>query len=96
MIKIHFTSNSLAVQGHAVTEGAPPGCNIICAAVSALTVTLLDGLEEVAKMPFSCVCEPGNVCVNWQEANDTGKALIDTWYRGIRLIQEEYGQIEFK
>lgn len=95
MIEAALTLNSLAVTGHAVT-GAPPGQNIVCAAVSALTHTLLLGLTDIAGMKIKAREDPGNVCVEWQEINDTGKAIIDTWYLGMLAIQDAYGHIEFK
>jgi len=39
--------------------------------------------------------EQGNICIEWQTLNDTGKALIDTWFLGIRRIAEEYKGINF-
>ena len=95
MIEAVLTDNGLTMTGHAHTE-APPGQNIVCAAVSALTHTLLLGLTDIAGMRIRAREEPGNVCVEWQEINDTGKAIIDTWYLGMLAIQEAYGHIEFK
>ena len=95
MIEAALTQNSLTMTGHANT-GAKPGRNIVCAAVSALTHTLLLGLTDIAKMKPKIREEPGNVCVEWQEINDTGKTIIDTWYLGMLAIRDAYGQIEFK
>ena len=39
--------------------------------------------------------EPGNVCIEWQTVNDTGKALIDTWFLGLCGIVAEYQVVEF-
>ena len=39
--------------------------------------------------------EPGNICIEWQEMNDTGRALADTWLLGMRGIAAEYPVIEF-
>ena len=38
----------------------------------------------------------GNICIEWQTINDTGKALIDTWFLGILGIAEEYPVIELE
>ena len=37
------------------------------------------------------VCEQsGYIRISWEEANDIGKALIDTWYIGIMRIRDSY------
>lgn len=93
MITILVAKNRIHVSGHANT--APMGADIVCAAVSALTLTLIRGLEEIAHMDLYESVEPGNICIEWQTVNDTGKALIDTWFLGICGIAAEYPVIEF-
>ena len=41
-------------------------------------------------MRIETVEEVGNVSIHWMQANETGKALIDTWYIGINRIQDSY------
>lgn len=94
MITILVTPDRIHVSGHANT--APYGTDIVCSAVSALTLTLIRGLKEIACMRLSESVEPGNVCIEWQTINDTGKALIDTWFLGILGIAEEQPVIELK
>lgn len=93
MITILVTPNKIHMSGHANT--APRGSDIVCSAVSALTLTLIRGLAEIACMGLSESVEPGNICIEWQTINDTGKALIDTWFLGICGIAAEYPVIEF-
>lgn len=93
MITVLLTPNKIHVSGHANT--APYGSDIVCAAVSALTLTLIRGLKEIALMePYESV-EQGNICIGWQTINDTGKALVDTWFLGICGIAAEYPVIKF-
>lgn len=94
MINIHITKNSISVQGHAET-GAPPGMNIVCAAVSALTQTMVIGLIDVAECEIGSIEESGNVQVTWTKLNKAGKTIIDTWLLGVAAIQREYGHIAF-
>ena len=94
MITVLLTPNKLHVSGHANT--APHGSDIVCAAVSAITLTRIRGLKNIAYMNLYESVEPGNICIEWQTINDTGKALIDTWFLGILGIAEEYPVIELE
>lgn len=93
MITVLVANDRIHVSGHANT--APYGSDIVCAAVSAITLTLIRGLENIAYMSLYESVEPGNICIEWQTINDTGKALIDTWFLGICGIAAEYPVIEF-
>lgn len=91
MIKVHLDLHNITVEGHAPrAENEGPGENIVCAAVSALTLTLIEGLESIASMPIETIEEPGNVQIRWATDNGIGKALIDTWYIGIKRIRDSY------
>lgn len=93
MLTILITPNKLHVSGHANT--APQGADIVCSAVSALTLTLIRGLKEIAQIALFESVAAGNICIEWQSINDTGKALVDTWFLGICGIAAEYPVIEF-
>lgn len=93
MITVLITPNKIHLSGHANT--APHGSDIVCSAVSALTLTLMRGLKEIAQTELYESVESGNICIKWQEINDTGKALVDTWFLGICGIAEEFPVIEF-
>lgn len=93
MITVLVTPDRVHISGHA--NMAPRGTDIVCSAVSALTLTLIEGLKNIAQMGLCESVEPGNICIKWQTINDTGKALIDTWFLGICGIAAEYPVIEF-
>lgn len=93
MIKVLITPHKIQVTGHANT--APYGSDIVCAAVSVLTQTLVEGLKNIACVSLHERVAPGNVCIEWQEITNTGKALIDTWYLGMTSIADE-SVIQFK
>ena len=96
MIEVHIDGSKhfITVQGHAARpEGVQPGQNIVCAAVSALTLTLIEGLECIANERISARVDAGDVLIEWDELSDLGSALIDTWFIGILKIQEAYGEI---
>lgn len=88
MISILISQNAVHVSGHA--NMAPRGSDIVCSAVSALTLTLIEGLKSIACMQLYESVEIGNICIEWQTVNDTGKALIDTWFLGICDIAAQY------
>lgn len=91
MIKVHLDLHNITVQGHAPRpEGTKPGENIVCAAVSALTLTLIEGLQAIAGMMIETTEASGDVRISWTDLNDVGKALIDTWFLGISRIQDSY------
>lgn len=71
---------------------AHAGQDIVCAAVSALTLTLINGLRAVAGMDISVDSHDGFASIGWEQANEVGKALIDTWYLGICDISREYSR----
>ena len=48
MITVLVAPDMIHVSGHANT--APQGADIVCSAVSALTLTLIRGLKEIAHM----------------------------------------------
>lgn len=93
MITVLVAPDQIHVSGHANT--GPRGSDIVCAAVSALTLTLIRGLKEIAYMSLYESVEEGNICIKWQAMTDTGKALIDTWFLGLCGIAAEYPVIEF-
>ena len=96
MIEVHIDGSKhfITVQGHAARpEGVQPGQNIVCAAVSALTLTLIEGLECIANERISARVDAGDVLIEWDELSDVGSALISTWFIGILKIQEAYGEI---
>lgn len=94
MIYIHIDNASISVTGHAERPvGVPPGNNIICAAVTSITLTLIEGLREVAGLDIEAITESGDVQIRWNQLNDIGRALIDTWRLGIDGIQGSYGNI---
>lgn len=97
MIEVHLdgAKHIITVQGHAARpEGVQPGQNIVCAAVSAITLTLIEGLESIANERISTKVDKGDVLIEWGELSDIGSALISTWFLGILRIQEAYGEIK--
>lgn len=94
MINVHVDENSITVTGHAERPaGVPPGNNIICAGVSALTLTLIDGLREVAGIEIQESVSPGSTVISWPGLNEIGRALVRTYVLGLEGIRDSYGEI---
>lgn len=94
MINVRLDTNRLEVTGHAKRpDGVPSGSNIICAAVSALTLTLVEGLTGIAEETVKVQQNDGYMAIEWETLGIVGQALVDTWFLGILKIQEAYGEI---
>lgn len=93
MITVLVTLDRIHVTGHAAT--APLGADIVCSAVSALTLTLIKGMKEIAHMRLYESVERGDIRIGWQVMNGTGRALVDTWFLGVCGIAAEYPVIRF-
>lgn len=72
------------------------GPDVACAGVSALSLTLVEGLQEIAGIRLSEEHTSGYMVVCWQHMNEIGRALIDTWFLGISAIANEYNCIRFE
>ena len=93
MIQVRVREHKLTVSGHA--GYAPKGQDIVCAAVSSLTLTLILGLTQVAGVELKSMEESGYISIEWQHMNEIGKALIGTWFLGISSVAESYNCIQF-
>jgi uncharacterized protein YsxB (DUF464 family) len=94
-------ANEIIVSGHA--GFADHGEDIVCAAVSVLTISILNGLTEIlGRKDLGEVVEEGYVRFTIPEINDEPMkmktdALISTYLLGIRGIKEAYGDyIQFE
>lgn len=92
MIEVYTGTYEIKVTGHAPRpENVAPGNNIVCAAVSALTLTLVEGLEHVARVKITReIVAEGHVHIVWTDSNRISKALVDTWLIGIERIRDSY------
>lgn len=94
-------ASEIIVSGHA--GFADHGEDIVCAAVSVLTISILNGLTEIlGRKDLDEVVEEGYVRFTIPEITDEPismktDALISTYLLGIRGIKEAYGDyIQFE
>ncbi len=90
MIRVIVRSDYVEVSGHA--NYAELGKDIICAAVSALTFTLLYSLESLSEDLVSATMNEGHMKIEIKNVSEQGKLLIDSFFIGITAIAKEYGE----
>lgn len=79
MINISLTTKRVGVFGHAERpDEVPLGANIICAAVSALTLTLIEDLTCIAGEATKAQQCDGHIVIEWKMLSTVGQALVDT------------------
>lgn len=89
MIEIHMTGNRIRIRGH--SGYAPPGQDIVCAAVSALTDTLAASLEELTADVDQIDLRSGEAVITLNNGiSEKGRALVDAFFIGISGIAEAH------
>ncbi|GEK91567.1 ribosomal-processing cysteine protease Prp [Alkalibacterium kapii] len=101
MIAIQFRSKgstirSVKITGHA--DAGPYGYDIVCAAVSALSIGTVNSLSEIAEIPLEVISAedsggylefkiPSGIT---QKQLDTSQILLQSLQLSLNSIQEEY------
>ena len=88
MIKVEVRKNALSVTGHA--DYAEKGKDIVCAAVTALSQTLIKSIEDLTDDKIKYEIEQGSMIVEYEDLSEQGKLLIDSFFIGICQISEEF------
>lgn len=90
MIEVIVTADYINVQGHA--DYAESGKDIVCAAVSTLTYTLINSINALTGDVIEVGDNPGNMFVKLKSLSDKGRLLIDSFFIGVCEIANEYPQ----
>lgn len=88
-----FTGNirEIEVSGHA--NQGKYGQDIVCSAISVLTISTLNGLTDVAKAKVDYKVEEGYTKIVMLEALDEkSDAILKTYELGIEALLEDYGK----
>ena len=91
LIVITAAAGQITVAGHAGC--APPGQDIVCAAVSALSETLAASLEALAPDRVSVAASDGYLQINYLEPGNRSEAarlLTGSFLLGVRAIAGSY------
>lgn len=89
MIEVCVSAIGVTVDGHAGYE--EEGKDIICAAVSALTLNLIKSLESLTSDTIKYQIRKGHINIVFKNLSEKGKLLIDSFFIGISGIIEAYG-----
>lgn len=88
MIEIEVRKNRIRVTGHA--GHAPPGQDIVCAAVSVLVQTLIRSVETLAGDKIEYEVSPGRADIKFGDPSEKSKALVDSFFAGICMVADRY------
>lgn len=97
MIKAVFNRNrsgtisNFSITGHA--DSGPYGQDIVCAAVSGLSITMINGLEQVTDGHLDVVMDEQNgglIEVNQLSDQHDTQLLLETFFNGIRDMAKSY------
>ena len=79
------------ITGHADGAREDNEDDLICAAVSAITLTIAAGLQDILQMDGTFDSRSGFMNVDLQShANEKSQILIETMVHGLEAIQEQY------
>lgn len=93
MIEVKMDAHGIRMNGHAGYHAN--GQDIVCSAVSALTCSLINSLQELTEDWIRAVTDSGRTIIEWRELSEEGKLLVDSWFLGITAIDREYNCISF-
>ena len=89
MITIEIGLDKLEVRGHA--GYAKKGNDIVCAAISALSLGLVHSLEALTGDKVSHEISNGYLEIKYENLSECGKLLIDSFFITASDIQCAYG-----
>ena len=88
MIEVRIRPERIKISGHA--GYAEPGKDIVCAAVTALTQTLIQSIENLTDDKIEYRISPGKAEIEYRNLSEKSKTLVDSFFVGICLITEEF------
>ena len=88
MIEVHVKKTQILVRGHA--GYAPPGQDIVCAAVSVLAQTLGQALGNLANEQIQYSIKPGAIDIRRKRPTKKGDLLVDAFFIGICGTADTY------
>lgn len=88
MIEVSVRLDGITVSGHA--GYAEPGKDIVCAAITVLTETLIDSIESFTKDKIQYDISDGSVRIYYGNLSEAGKLLVDSFFAGVCNVVRDY------
>jgi len=89
MITIQHRPGLITVSGH--SGYAPPGQDIVCAAISTLTQTLAASVDELTNDRIQSDIRQGYAVIRYKEdLSEQGKLLIRSFFIGVSGVASAY------
>ena len=88
MIEVSTRLDGITISGHA--NYAPEGSDIVCAAVTVLTQTLIQTLEDLSADKIEYEMSPGWVDIKYRNLSEEGCLLVDSFFIGICMVSYEF------
>ena len=88
MIEIRRHDNGFSISGHA--GYAPPGQDIVCAAVSALFQTFIASLEELTGDDVKVEIGANRNVLKYKDLSEQGQLLEKSFFCGCEMIAANY------
>lgn len=88
MIKVQYSNDRITVTGH--SGYAPPGQDIVCAAVSTLLQTMVFTIEQKEPGAIRYRLLPGDSEVQITHPSELTKTLADAFFVGVTAVADAY------
>ena len=88
MTVVSVRKDEIKISGHA--GYAEAGKDIVCAAVTTLTQTLIRSLEDLARDKIQYEISSGRADIHYGNLSEEGKLLVDSFFIGVCLIADEF------
>lgn len=101
MVNVEFVRSngkivSFKIKGHAMPKEAQLDIDLICAAISSISQTIVIGIEEVLKIKVKYDIEDGFLSLNLEgqtlEDIERCQVLLETMILGLKSIEITYGE----
>ena len=88
MINVRAGPGKIKITGHA--HYAPPGKDIVCAAISTITQTFIASIEELTGEQIKYDISPGRTDIYIENPGEDAQLLIGSFLIGCKMIADEY------
>lgn len=88
MIHIYKSEGEVVIRGHA--GYAPPGQDIVCAAISTLSQVFVASVEELTAAKIKTAQMGGYMEIVIKESTERAQVLLDSFLLGCQMVADQY------